>query len=149
MKQNNNYLKTKKKFYKIINLLVKRIHKKSLVVIKVGRFYEFHTTKKDIKHILHKKQSKNAQEVFTVSVDDANKLKNYLCNTFASMAIKQGSTLYDITLQQIIDCIKQCDCKCYAILNTKMTECLFFDARGTIFDSLPKDELNKIINDNK
>ena len=117
-------------------------------MLKIGCNYEFHSTSKGIMYLLHKKKKKNAKEVFTLSVQEPKELKDYLCKSFLDSKINSGSNLYNISVQQIIDCIKRSKSHCYSISkNGKQIGEIAFDASGKILDTLTKRDIESIKNE--
>ena len=115
-------------------------------MLKIGCNYEFHSTSKNIIYLLHKKKKKNAKEIFTLSVREPKELKEYLYKAFSDSKINLGSNIYNISVQQIIDCIKRSKFHCYSISkNGKQIGEIAFDARGKILDTLTKRDIESII----
>lgn len=145
-KISKSYLKERKKMRNMILQMSKRFHYKKLIVLRVNQYYEFHVTSKNLSHLLNKKKRNDAVEVISLYVNKPNELKNHLCNEFLSKKIKPGSNLYDVTIQQIIECIKDSDYRCYSLTkNGVRVGEIFFDGRGKIFDTLTKAEMKYIL----
>ena len=103
----NKFLKHISKTIKATNNIISNFKKNNLVILKEGDYFAFHATSKNVNHLLNKKRHKQAQEVFTLGTNNALKLKNYLHKVLSVSLIKDGSNLYNTSIYQIIDCIKE------------------------------------------
>lgn len=145
----NKFLKCLSKTIKIFNNSLSNYvkgYKNNLVILKEGDYFAFHATSKNVSRILNKKRHKQAREICTLCVDNATELKNYLCKSLSPMLIKDGSNLYNVSIYQIIQYIKQSNCSCYSIQkHNKQVGRFSFDAKGKILDTLELLEIENLL----
>lgn len=145
-KYNKNPYRKQKKTFNLLLQIIKKFHNPKLIVLKIGGYYEFHSTTKEITYLLHKKKNKNAKEVFTLDVRDSKKLKEYLTASFSDSKIKSGGNLYSVSVQQIIDCIRESNFDCFSIKkNGKQIGKVSLALNGKILDELTKSDIEIIL----